>query len=146
MGYDNNKLIKGNGGEERMERKKHKYERWLVLSLLFVILIGLLLPLTQQVGSANLVKTFKKEMPNGQLKAIEGLYVELWQDGELVGTGITDGYGRVVFCPIEDGDYTLKFSYEGVDYEEEVAVEGQTDIENVLTPKTCWGRGRVVGI
>ena len=86
MGYDNNKLIKGNGGEERMERKKHKYERWLVLSLIFVILIGLLLPLTQQVGSANLVKTFKKEMPNGQLP-IKGLYVELWQDGELVGTG-----------------------------------------------------------
>ena len=134
------------GVKKEWKEKNISFERWLVLSLIFVILIGLLLPLTQQVGSANLVKTFKKEMPNGQLKAIEGLYVELWQDGELIGTNTTDSHGRVVFCPIEDGDYTLKFSYEGVDYEEEVTVEGQTDIENVLTPKTCWGRGRVVGI
>lgn len=126
------------------EEKKHRHKRKLLLALVLICLLGLLLPLASQVGNGNLIKTFKKRTPCGRLVPIRGLDVELWKDGELIGTDTTDYYGKVVFCPVENGNYTLKFSYGGVDYEEDVTVNGQTEIENVLTPKTCELRAKAL--
>lgn len=112
-------------------------KKLLLAVILVVVLLGLLIQIVPQLGSGNLIKRFWIQTPSGGWKPLKNLDVELWQGDVLIATGTTGNNGRVIFCPLEDGNYTLIWEYEGVSYEEDVTVEGQTEIDNYLTPRSC---------
>lgn len=124
--------------QQDKKKKKTKTKLWLATITLLIIL-GLIIPLTSdsQLGIGNLCKTFKVKQ-NKHLKSIKDLFVEIYdEDGNLIANGTTNSKGKVCFCPLINGVYTLKWTWLGEEMEEEIEVEGLTEKTNILLPKSC---------